>query len=386
MSMRPPELRETFEHLEALRGRERRVAMATLVATKGTTPKKEGAKMWVGEPVSGAAGERTDGARGGRILGSVTIGGCVDARVVAESEGVLASGAPKLLSMALGDEDAWDLGLTCGGTVEVLIEPVDLADRGDPIVAAYEAVRVEAEAGRRAVVVAPLTWDGAPRAARLVVREDGGTVGTLGDPALDGAARERALEVIRRATSRILAVEAGDRRAELFFELHGPATTLIIFGAGQVAIPLARIAKTLGWRTVIVDGRERYATPERFPEADEIRIGVLAEIAAQLQYDASTFVVLVAHDYKYEVPVLRVVLAREPAYIGLLGNRRRGQAVLDFLAAEGIPAEVLGRVHVPVGLDIGAQSAAEIALSVVAEALAVRNGRPGISLRDRQGA
>ncbi len=96
--------------------------------------------------------------------------------------------------------------------------------------------------------------------------------------------------------------------------------------------------------------------------------------------------VLVAHDYKYEVPVLRVVLAREPAYIGLLGNRRRGQAVLDFLAAEGIPAEVLGRVHVPVGLDIGAQSAAEIALSVVAEALAVRNGRPGISLRDRQGA
>jgi xanthine dehydrogenase accessory factor len=110
---------------------------------------------------------------------------------------------------------------------------------------------------------------------------------------------------------------------------------------------------------------------------------MLAEIAEQLRYDASTFVILVAHDYKFEVPVLRVVLAREPAYIGLLGNRKRGRAVLDFLAAEGISAEDLARVHVPVGLDIGAQTAPEIALSVLAEAVAVRNGRPGTSLRAR---
>src|SRR5215210_6184012 len=110
---------ETLDQLEQLTHAERRVVVATLVGTKGTTPKKEGAKMWVGE--------------GGRILGSVTIGGCVDARVIAESEDVLASETPRLLSMSLGDEDAWDMGLSCGGTVEVLIEPIDLEQGDGPV-------------------------------------------------------------------------------------------------------------------------------------------------------------------------------------------------------------------------------------------------------------
>ena len=145
-----------------------------------------------------------------------------------------------------------------------------------------------------------------------------------------------------------------------------------------------RLAKVLGWHTVVVDGRERFATRERFPDADDIRVGLLADIAAELKYDASTFVILVAHDYKFEVPVLRVVLERDPAYIGLLGNRSRGAAVLRFLAEEGIGAEQLARVHVPIGLDIGARTPPEIALSVLAEALAVRNGRPGTPMKERK--
>lgn len=368
-----PDLRETFEQLDELRQHERRVAMATLVSTKGTTPRREGSKMWVGE--------------GGRILGSVTIGGCVDARVLAESEDVLRDSAPRLLAMSLGDADAWEIGLTCGGTVEVLIEPVELDGQRDCVLSAYDTVRAEAAAGRRSVVVAPLGRDGesvSRTCARLVVCEDGGHAGTLGDPMLDRAAVARALDTLRHASSRTEVVEAGASSERLFFELHGPATSLIIFGAGQVAIPLVRFATVLGWRTVVVDGRERFATRERFPQADEIRIGLLAEIAAELKYDASTFVILVAHDYKFEVPVLRVVLAREPAYIGLLGNRARGNAVLDFLAAEGISAEARARVHVPVGLDIGARTPSEIALSVLAEAIAIRNGRPGTSMRDRR--
>ncbi len=368
-----PDLRETFEQLDELRRRERRVAMATLVSTKGTTPRREGAKMWVGE--------------GGRILGSVTIGGCVDARVLEEAEAVLRDDAPRLLTMSLGDADAWEIGLTCGGTVELLIEPVALDGVRHPITEAYEVVRAEAAAGRRSVLVAPLRErdESPPReCARLVVLEDGRASGTLGDQALDGAAVERALDVVRRATSRTEVVEAPGVRERLFFELHGPATTLLIFGAGQVAIPLVRLAKVMGWHTVVVDGRERFATRERFPEADDMRIGLLAEIAAELKYDASTFVILVAHDYKFEVPVLRVVLEREPAYIGLLGNRSRGAAVLRFLAEEGVSAEQIARVHVPIGLDIGARTPSEIALSVLAEALAVRNGRPGTPMRERK--
>jgi xanthine dehydrogenase accessory factor len=366
---REPDLRETFEQLDELRRHEPRVAMTTLVSTKGTTPRREGAKMWVGE--------------GGRILGSVTIGGCVDARVLQESEEVLRDSAPRLLSMSLGDADAWEIGLTCGGTVELLIEPVALDD-ADAVTMAYDVVRAEAAAGRRSVLVAPLSHDTASPArgcVRLVVREDGSHSGTLGDPTLDGAVVTQALDVMRRASSRTEIVEAGGAPSRLFFELHGPATTLVIFGAGQVAIPLVRFARVLGWHTVVVDGRERFATRERFPEADDIRIGLLADIAAEMKYDASTFVILVAHDYKFEVPVLRVILQREPAYIGLLGNRSRGAAVLRFLAEEGVGVEALARVHVPIGLDIGARTPAEIALSVLAEALAVRNGRPGTPMK-----
>lgn len=368
-----PDLRETFEQLDELRRHERRVAMATLVSTKGTTPRREGAKMWVGE--------------GGRILGSVTIGGCVDARVLEEAENVLRDDVPRLLTMSLGDADAWEIGLTCGGIVELLIEPVALDGSSHPVTAAYEVVRAEAAAGRRSVLIAPLReHDGGSlrETARLVVLEDGSSAGTLGESTLDRAATERALDVMRRAASRTEVVEVGDVRERLFFELHGPATTLLIFGAGQVAIPLVRLAKVMRWHTVVVDGRERYATRERFPDADDIRIGLLADIAAELQYDASTFVILVAHDYKFEVPVLRVVLERDPAYIGLLGNRSRGAAVLRFLAEEGVSDEQIARVHVPIGLDIGARTPSEIALSVLAEALAVRNGRPGTPLKDRE--
>ncbi|MGH7646810.1 MAG: XdhC family protein, partial [Gemmatimonadaceae bacterium] len=319
------DLRETFEQLDELTRHERRVAMATLVSTKGTTPKKEGAKMWVGED--------------GRIRGSVTIGGCVDAQVLAESDAVLRSSTPMLLSLSLGDEDAWDLGLTCGGTVDVLIEPVQLDDPADPVVQAYRAIRAEAGAGRRAVAVVPLGIGGPGLARRLVVREDGTTLGTLGDARLDAAATAHALDAIAHSASRTVDVEAGDARATFFFELHGPATTLVLFGAGQVAMPLVQFAKGLGWRVVLVDARDRYATRERFPDADEIHIGALGEIAAQMRYDASTIVIVVAHDYKFELPVLRVVLAQAPAYIGLLGNRRRGRALLDFLAADGFDAD-----------------------------------------------
>ncbi|HET7584420.1 MAG TPA: XdhC family protein [Gemmatimonadaceae bacterium] len=359
---------ELFEQLDALRGRERRAAMATLIATRGTTPRKEGAKMWVGE--------------GGRIVGSVTIGGCVDAQVVLASEEALASGTCALLSIPMTDEDAWDMGLTCGGVVDVLVEPVELARADDPVLRAYDLARAEVSAGRHAVVATRL-----PNAAlRLVILEDGSTHGSLGHAALDDAAREQALATVRSGRSRVVELPSAEGETmRVFLELHAPVSTLVIFGAGQVAIPLAELARTLGWRVVLADARERYATRERFPQVDEIRIGMLGEIARELAYNASTFVVIVAHDYKFEIPVLRAVLERDPAYIGLLGNRRRGRAVLDQLARDGVSADALARVHVPVGLDIGAQTAPEIALSILAEAVSVRAHRPGTPLRDGGG-
>lgn len=357
---------EFFGHLDLLRAAERRVAMATLVATRGTTPKKEGAKMWVGE--------------GGRILGSVTIGGCVDARVIAESEEVLASARPRLLSMSLGDDEAWDLGLSCGGTVDVLIEAVDFGRPADSLLSAYDSIRADdSQPERHAVVVIPL-----PEAAtRLVVFDDGEMTGTLGGDALDMEARARALEAMRDGRARTVTLRDGTAVLDVFLELLAPPPKLVVFGATHVAMPLVSFASGLGWKTVVVDGRERFATPARFPDANEIRVGVLGDIATEMAFGASTFVILTAHDYKYELPVLRTILGKHPAYIGLLGSARRGAALRDFLRAEGMSDVDVDRIRVPVGLDIGAESAAEIALSILAEVVAVRARRPGTPLRDR---
>jgi xanthine dehydrogenase accessory factor len=355
----------TFDRLQQLSRDESRVAMATLIATRGTTPKKEGAKMWVGA--------------GGRILGSVTIGGCVDARVIQEAEETLSAGRPRRFVISLGDEEAWDLGLTCSGTVEVLIEPIDLADPDSPAMKAYDVAAAEARAGRHAVTVTPL----AEPSARLVVRQDGTYRGSLGNKALDEEAVARAGELIQQRASRMLTIGDSAGETEAFFEVHAPPTSLFVFGAGAVAIPLVQLAAVLGLRTVLVDGRPRFANRERFPAADELHVGIPSEIAESLPFNPTSLVVLVAHDYKYDIPVLKAVLQRGVAYIGLLGSRRRGKAILDYLAEDGIPPEQLQQIRVPVGLDIGAQTAAEIALSILAEAVAVKAGRPGTPMRDR---
>ena len=389
---------ETLTHLNALRAeqRERRVAMATLVATRGTTPKKEGAKMWVGD--------------GGHILGSVTIGGCVDARVVAEAGSVLRDGGARLVSMALGDEDAWEMGLTCGGTVDVLVERLDLRD-GGPALTAYEIAAREVADGRPVVIAARLDGDG----SRLVVRDDGTTALTLGDAALDEAVRARAVELLKAGDgSRVETVSAGTAgrgtasgrpeavqaptpdplpptrsssvaETRIFFEVHSPPLTIVIVGATHLAMPLATLARDVGLRTVVVDPRERFATRDRFPDADELRVGMASEIVASLPLGPRTLVVVVAHDYKIELPVLRVALRSGAAYVGVLGSRRRGAALRESLAGELAPEEI-ARMRLPVGLDIGARSVPEIALSVLAEAIAVARGRGGGPLGAQGGA
>ena len=357
---------EVFDQLETLKKMEKRVAMATLVATHGTSPKKEGAKMWVGEH--------------GRILGSVTIGGCVDARVIAAAEEALASLKPQVLSISMGEEDAWETGFTCAGTVRVLIEPLDLADAGNNLLSLYAAVRAEVEAGRRAAMVTLIDRP----SSRLAVFEGGRATGTLGDAALDKQARTAALGLMEKRVSRTIRLTRGSSDLDAFFELHEPPRTLIIFGAGPVSMHLVNLAREAGLRTIVVDGRPRFATRERFPNADELLVGIPSEIARSLAYTSSTFVVLAAHDYKYDIPVLKIVLQTRAAYIGMLGSRRRGQAILKFLEESGMGRGSLDRVRVPMGLDIGAESAAEIALAVLAEAIAVKTSRPGTPLGDRR--
>jgi len=358
-------MEEVFDQINKLGKAEKRVAMATLVATRGTSPKKEGAKMWVSEE--------------GRILGSVTIGGCVDAHVIEESEEALASFKPRLLSIALGAEDAWEGGFTCAGTIQVMIEPLDLSDPDDRLITLYRLVHNEVKRGKR-IVVATLLEN---TSSKLVIFEDGRVSGTLGEAALDREARETALKLAANRTSCAVTLNTASSSTEVFFEAHGPAPALIIFGAGPVSMHLASLAREMGLRCVVIDGRPRFATRERFPQADELLIGIPSEIAGTLEYTSSTFVVLTAHDYKYDIPVLRTVLKTEATYIGLLGSKKRGQAILKFLKESGVDQKALDRVRVPAGLDIGAQTAPEIALSILAEAFAVKASRRGAPMSER---
>lgn len=311
---------ETFELIDRLRRTGRRAAMATLVRAHGTTPRRQGTKMFVGDD--------------GGIFGSVTIGGCVDARVIERTADVLSSAQPQLLQMQLGDDEAWEIGLTCGGSVEVFIEPLN-----DATLAMYETAHREWEAGRSTAIATMLAGD-AIGSRSLVDPEEHST-------------------------------------AEVYVELLRPPVRLCVFGAGAVAIPLTTFARAIGFQTIVIDGRSRFANRERFPDADELRIGIASEIAAQLDLGANTPVVLVAHDYKIDVPVLKKALESNTPYIGLLGSRKRGAAILQVLREDGVAEEELSRVRVPVGLDIGGETSAEIALSIVAEVVAVMRGHSG---------
>jgi xanthine dehydrogenase accessory factor len=329
---------ETFELIERLRKSGKRAAMATLVRTTGTTPRKEGTKMFVGD--------------GGEIFGSVTIGGCVDARVIEHSHEILDSSASRLLNLQLGDEEAWEIGLTCGGAVDVFVEPVT-----DSLFAMYETARREWEAGRSVAL---------------------GTVIATGEHFLMTEERAAAWPPHSGTIS--------DQGREVYIEVLRPPSALIIFGAGAVAIPLVTFAKALGFRTIVIDGRARFASRDRFPDADDIRVGIASEIAGEMKLGPTTPIVLVAHDYKIDVPVLKKALSSDAPYIGLLGSRRRGAAILQMLRDEGVPEEQLAHVRVPIGLDIGGETAAEIALSIVSEIVAVLHGRSGsaMSTKNRQ--
>lgn len=359
---------ELFENVCAGGGR---AVMATLVRTKGTTPRKAGARMFVGE--------------GGRILGSVTIGGCVDARVIEEAEAIMAGRSATLLEMELGDEEAWELGLTCGGTVEVLIDPLDFSNPEDLTVELHERAYRETQAGRQvalATLVSTPSGSGVPLGTRVLIDDDGRVCGALLE-ALRHQVVQDARDLMARGMSQMRSYHVdGQGLFEVFIEIFGPSLPLLIVGGSHVAIALVSLAKLLGFRTVVVDGRPRFANRERFPEAEEVIQGIPSEVAERLAMGPTSAVVLLAHDYKYEVPVLKRALATDVFYIGLLGSRRRGQAILDLLRGQGVEERQLRRIHVPIGLDIGAQTAPEIALSILAQILASRSGRAGGTLSE----
>lgn len=348
---------QTTDRITELRTKGRRAAVATLVATTGGAIRRLGETMWVDDH--------------GAIVGSVTIGGCVDGRAVELAEEVLRTGACRLTSLPLGEEDAWAFGMTCAGNVDLLVEPVDVSLPGDPVAIAADAVGTAMARGLSAIEVTSLS----DRPHRLVVMADGSRVGTLGSEALDDEIARRATALIETRSTGVIAVPDASGLAKLFVQVHAPQPAIVVVGATDVAATLVQLAKPLGFNTTVIDGRERFANRERFPTADVLLVGMPSELIGSAPLAPSSSLVLLSHDFKYDLPVLEIALRSAVGYIGVLGSRRRASAVREFLTSIGASDDDVARVRIPVGLDIGARTPSEIALSVLAELVAVRSGR-----------
>ena len=220
--------------------------------------------------------------------------------------------------------------------------------------------------------------------AKLLLLDKGDALGSLGDPVLDQEVRQVALAHIHQGRSRTVSIDLPHKTVRVFMDVHTPPSTLIIVGASHVATVLVQMARLAGFQTTVVDSRPRFATPERFPDTDQLLVGMPSEIVATLPLSSATAVILVAHDYKYDLPILRHVLSRPVGYIGVLGSRRRGEGLLKFLHAEGMAEEALQRIRIPIGLDLGGQSAPEIALAILAEVVSARYGGSHLPLSQQR--
>jgi len=366
------ELRDILSALADLRARGEAAAIATVVRVRGSTYRREGARLLI----------RADG----RTLGSIS-GGCLEGDVAEAAREVMQTGRPRLQSYDLtSDDDAvWGLGLGCNGAIDVFIESVAEGAGGDLIALLRDPIDRRRTVALATVITAPA--GSLLPGARIFVPEEGDPQGSLGDPALDAQVTAAARTQIAAGRSAVLPVELSAGAGEVFVEVVAPPLPLLVCGAGHDALPVVRLAHELGWWVTVADSRPAFATRERFPWADEVVLTEDREVAQRVHIDRQTAVILMTHNFLHDLNILRGLLGTPAAYIGLLGPRARTERLLGDLAKEGISLTDAqrGRLYGPVGLDLGAESPEEIAMSILAEILAVRNGRNVASLRGRLG-
>lgn len=331
-----------------------RAALVTLARADGGSSRPIGAHLLVSDD--------------GRAFGSVTIGGCADGRARTAAERVLRGGGRELLTVPLGEEDAVALGLGCAGDVDLLVEAI-APRRDDAVVRALDEAERATNDGQRAALITPM----AGAAGKLLVCEDGATAGSVGSPARDAAAATLASVLLHARDARSGVHESAGE--QWLVELLVPTCTLLVVGATEIAAELCALSAQLGWRTVLIDPRDELLAELRFAPATERHAAIPAEVVAGRMDDARTAVIVVAHDYRVEIPVLRVALRGRVPYVGMLGSRKRAGAVRALLADDGVTPEQLARLRTPIGLAIGARGAAEIAVSIAAELIAAFRGR-----------
>ena len=345
--------RENERLLEAIRQARaagERAAVATVVRVRGSAYRREGTRMFV---------------RQDRTYECALSGGCLEPAVAEAAARVIASGEPVVLSYDLANDSVWGLGIGCMGAVDIRIEPLD----DDAVTNEWLKIL---ERGEAAVRVTPLAGE----SGRLIVHRSGDITGGLSDPRVENEATARARELLAAPDAR--SGPAHVSGAELFYEVATRPPHLVIFGAGHDAGPLANLAWTLGFAVTVVDVREAFLTPERFAGATLV-CAHFAEFAERVELGADSFALVMNHHLERDQESLRFALESRAGYIGVLGPRSRYELLLARLADDGyVPdSSRLSCVRSPVGLALGAETPAEVAVSVVGEILAIRRGFQG---------
>ena len=319
-------MREVLQELNDWTREGEDIAIATVIETWGSSPRPLGSKMLV--------------TRSGKMAGSVS-NGCIEGAVFEEAQKVLKTEKPKVAAFGVSDDVAFGVGLACGGHIEVFVQPLGKTHRQ---------------------LVGMLNRDEAATLRTNLTTGEAELVS--GTPPGSELAR---------------------RDGDVFVEPFRRPAHLVIIGAIHIAIPLHRLAKLMGYRVTVVDARAKFATKERFPEADELIVAWPDEAMSKVPIDSSTYVVVLTHDPKFDLPALRSVLKKDAGYIGAIGSRKTNQNRFDALRKEGFTEEQLAKVHGPIGLDLGGRGAEETALGILAEITAVRFGGSGVSMRAVRG-
>ncbi|MBV9594817.1 MAG: XdhC family protein [Actinobacteria bacterium] len=356
-------MREVLDDVAAWAAAGRASAAATVVRTWSSAPRQPGAAMAVSDT--------------GEAVGSVS-GGCVEGAVYELGREVIDSGTAVLQRYGVSDDDAFTVGLTCGGTIELFVEKVDTASFP-------EIVQLAADVRDHVPVALATVIEGrAELGARLIVWNDRAS-GTLGSARLDEAVIDDVRGFLAQGRSGVLHIGADGQRREdeltIFIESFAPPPRMYVFGATDFAGAVVRIGRYLGYRVTVCDARPVFATAKRFPEADEIVVDWPHRWLPTVPVDERTALCVLTHDPKFDIPLLEVALKTEAGYIGVMGSRRTHDDRTARLREIGITEEQLERLHSPIGLDLGARTPEETAVSIAAEIVSLRWGGTGRPLR-----
>jgi xanthine dehydrogenase accessory factor len=346
-------MRDLLQEYDALMAAGEPVGRAVVTSVWGSAPRAEGACMLA--------------TPSGRMAGSVS-GGCVESAVAEEIQAAIARGTPKLVTFGVTHERAWEVGLACGGTIKILVQPAV----APPVTAAAR--------GKGGIVVATVVGpEGAPLPTDPAVVRENATLEHTGWPdwLLAGIQQPARAALRKEASGSVQVAGPGGTAAEVFLEVFARRPKLVIFGGVHIAMALVPLAKALDYHTVVADGRKAFLTRERFPDADELLLAWPEEAFRRTGLDPSTYVCLLSHDPKFDEPAMELALRSPAAYIGAIGSKKTQASRRERLRAQGFTDEDLTRLHGPIGLDLGGRSPAETALAILAEMTAVRYGARG---------